>query len=166
MKTLREFLTKVFFFTVLISLGACAGNEEPDGVEEMSAGVEGELFTLSEDFDTAFGRKIPITRVKTDLTIQGTNNIGKGFVFKISPYEGTGTYLLGPASKTEHLATWINDSKDLSHYTTGFEGTMGKIVVTEDLGNKLVGTFEFTAKSSETSQIKRITFGTFKINLQ
>lgn len=166
MKTILESLAKSFLILALLCMGACTGSEEPVGEEEMSASIGSEVFANSDDFDTVFGRKIPITRIKTILTIQGTNNLGKGFIFKISPYEGKGTYNFGPLSSTEHLATWINDAKDTSHFTTAFGGTTGKLVVSEDTGKMLKGTFEFTAKSSETSPVKKISFGTFKVNLQ
>lgn len=142
------------------------GSDKPLVEEVMSAVVGGDIFTLSEDFDTSFARKIAGNQSTTVLIIQGTNNLGKGFIFRISPYKGLGNYNLGPASTSDHLATWIDDAKDLSHFTTGFEGTSGQFVVAEDLEDRIGGTFEFNAKSSETSPIKKIESGVFKINLQ
>lgn len=161
-----RFLAKRIVILSFFIFGACVGSDEPAGVETMSALIDGDLFSLSDDFDTAFGRKIPITRVNTVLTIQGTNNLGKGFIFKIAPYGGIGTYDLGPASLTDHLATWINDAEDTTHFTTGFEGTSGQFIVTEDSGGRIGGTFNFTAKSSNNSPTKKINSGLFKINLQ
>lgn len=163
---MRGFLAKKIGLFIFFILGACIGSDKPVVEEVMSALVAGDIFTLSEDFDTSFGRKIASNQSTTILVIQATNNLGQGFIFRISPYEGLGTYIFGPASGTDHLATWIDDAKDLSYFTTGFEDTLGQFVVTEDLEDRIGGTFEFNAKSSETSPVKKIETGVFKISLQ
>ncbi len=156
---------KAALFVIFIALIACSGEENPTGNEEISASVSGlGTFTSSEDFDTVFGTKV-VTDTATILNIQGTDNSGKGFLLRISSYEGPGTYELG-VDTLDNLAIWINGPTAGDQYSTAFQGTSGSILVSEDAEGVVEGTFGFTGKLSETSASKTITNGKFKVNLQ
>lgn len=164
MKTSVATLGKVALFGIFIGFIACSGDERPTGNEEISASVSGVgAFTSSKDFDTVFGTKVVTTA--TILQIQGTDNSGRGFVLRISTYDGPGTYEMGVDS-TGNLAIWINGPTAGDQYSTGFEGTSGSIVVAEEAEGVVDGSFAFTGKLSDTSAAKTITNGKFKVNLQ
>lgn len=165
MKTIVFSLGKAALFGLLIAFVACSGEENPSGNEEISASVSGVgSFTSSKDFDTVFGTKV-VTETATALNIQGTDNSGKGFLLRISPYDGPGTYELGVVDN-ENLAIWINGPTTGDQYSSAFQGSSGSIVVSADAGGIVEGTFGFTGKLSDTSGAKTITNGKFKVNLQ
>jgi Family of unknown function (DUF6252) len=165
MKTIVFPLVKTALFSILIALVACSGEENPSGNEEISASVSGVgSFTSSKDFDTVFGTKV-VTEIATSLNIQGTDNSGKGFLLRISPYDGPGTYELGVADN-ENLAIWINGPTPGDQYSTAFQGSSGSIVVSADAEGIVEGTFGFTGKLNDTSAAKTITNGKFKVNFQ
>lgn len=165
MKTIVAVLGKVALFGIFIAFVACSGDENPTGNEEISASVSGVgTFTSSKDFDTVFGTKVVIGTATT-LNIQGTDNSGKGFLLRISSYDGPGTYELGVAA-LENLAIWINGPTAGDQYSTAYSGTSGSIVVSADAEEVVEGTFGFTGKLSDTSAAKTITNGKFKVNLR
>lgn len=156
---------KAVLFGIFIAFIACSGEENPTGNEEISASVSGVgTFASSKDFDTVFGTKV-VTGTATTLNIQGTDNSGKGFLLRISSYEGPGTYELG-IDKLENLAIWINGPTAGDQYSTAFQGTSGSIVVSADEEGVVEGTFGFTGKLSDTSASKTVTNGKFKVNLR
>lgn len=107
MKTFVATLGKAVLFGIFIAFIACSGEENPAVKEEISASVSGlGTFTSSEDFDTVFGTKV-VSGTATTLNIQGTDNSGKGFLLRISLYQGPGTYELG-VDTLENLAIWMN----------------------------------------------------------
>jgi hypothetical protein len=156
MKKLNNFLILVSLFSFQMVFTSCGKSEEPIIEEKITAIVSDKEFSTSIDFDTVFGRKVPITKVVTTLVIQGTNNLGQGFMFRITPYNGVGVYEFDAKDK---LATWINDANDERHYTTEFAGTSGKLVISKDSENIIEGTFEFSAKNKESSELIKIING-------
>jgi hypothetical protein len=155
MKKLNNFLILISLYSFLMVFTSC-GKEDPAIEEKITAFVSEEEFSTSKDFDTVFGRKVPITKVVTTLIIQGTNNLGQGFIFRITPYNGVGVYEFDAKEK---LATWINDANDEKHYTTEFAGTSGRLVISKDSENIIEGTFEFSAKNEESSDLIEIING-------
>jgi hypothetical protein len=156
MKKLNKFLILTCLCCFQMFLTSCGKSEEPILEEKITAIVSEEEFSTSKDFDTVFGRKMPITKVVTTLIIQGTNNLGQGFIFRITPYNGVGVYEFDTKDK---LATWINDASDEKHYTTEFAGTSGRMVISKDSKNSIEGTFEFSAKNEESSDLIEIING-------
>lgn len=155
MKKLNNFLILISLFSFLMVFTSC-GKEDPAIEEKITAVVSEEEFSTSKDFDTVFGRKVPITKVVTTLIIQGTNNLGQGFIFRITPYNGVGVYEFDAKDK---MATWIKDANDEKHYTTEFAGTAGRLVISKDSENIIEGTFEFSAKNEESSDLVEIING-------
>ncbi len=165
MKTIVATLGKAALTGIFIAFIACSGDEIPSGKEEISASVSGVgTFTSSKDFDTVFGTKL-VTGTAIILSIQGTDNVGKGILLRITSYDGPGTYELGVAT-SENLATWINGPTAGDQYSSLFQGTSGSIVVFKEEDGVIEGTFGFTAKLSDTSAAKTITNGKFKVNLR
>lgn len=165
MKKIVATLGKAALTGIFIAFIACSGDETPLGKEEISASVSGVgTFTSSKDFDTVFGTKL-VTGTAIILSIQGTDNIGKGILLRIATYDGPGTYELGVAT-SENLATWINGPTVGDQYSTLFQGTSGSIVVFDEGDGVVEGTFGFTAKLSDASATKTISNGKFKVNLR
>ena len=165
MKTIVATLGKVALFGIFSLFVACSEDDIPTVNEEISASVSGfGTFTSSKDFDTVFGTKVT-TSTSTILNIQGTDNSGKGFLLRISLYEGPGTYELG-VDTPENLAIWINGPTTGDQYFTKFQGTSGSIVVSQDAEGTVEGAFGFIGKLSGTSTAKTITNGKFKVSLR
>ncbi len=164
MKTLKSAIRKIALIGILIAFGACSTDENPSADEEITASVSGiGTFTSSKDFDTVYGTKIT-SGTATTLTIQGTDNSGKGFVLRISEYSGPATYELG-FNKVD-FASWINGLTVADQFSTINQGSSGRIVVSEDNKELVEGTFEFVGKMSDTSSSITVTNGKFKVNLQ
>jgi hypothetical protein len=155
---------KTFLFLAFLLFLGCSGEETPLVKEEISASVSGEApFVSSKEFDTVFGTKVILGKTTT-LILQGTDASGRGFLLRVSPYEGPKTYEFG-MDPANNLAVWINRIKPKESYSTDFKDTSGNLVVTLDENRVLEGTFGFKGKLSDTSAVKTVTNGKFKVNL-
>jgi hypothetical protein len=168
MKNLSKILRKASFLLFVIAFMACSSEDgqNPSGsAEEFSGDVAGVGFiTASKDFDTISGTKISAGGT-TIISLQGTDNSGKGFMLRFTTYNGPGTYDLGFAN-IANSATFINGVAVGQQYSTAYQGTSGKIIVTVDDGKRMEGTFEFVGKVNNTSASMTVTNGKFKVNLQ
>lgn len=168
MSMLIDILRKAALLGFFIAFMACTpedGQDPSGGAEEFSGEVAGVgSISASKDFDTISGTKI--TAAGTSIVMmQGTDNSGKGFMLRISSYNGTGTYDLG-FTNIANTATFIEGISAGQQYSTAYQGTSGKITVTVDDGKRLEGTFEFVGKVNNTSAARTVTNGKFKVNLQ
>ncbi len=168
MSMLIDILRKAALLGFFIAFMACTpedGQDSSGGTEEFSGEVAGVgSISASKDFDTISGTKI--TAAGTSIVMmQGTDNSGKGFMLRISTYNGTGTYDLG-FTNIANTATFIEGTAVGQQYSTAFQGTSGKITVTVDDGKRLEGTFDFVGKVNNTSASRTVTNGKFKVNLQ
>lgn len=168
MKSVNEFLRKVALLGFFVAFMACSSDDgqDPQGVaEEFVAEVSGQgTISASKDYDTVSGTKISAGGVNV-VVLQGTDNSGKGFMLRLSTYDGTGTYDLG-FTNIANTATFIGGTALGEQYSTAYQGTSGSIVVTSDDGKRLEGTFEFVGKVNNTSSAVTVTNGKFKVNLQ
>jgi hypothetical protein len=162
--TLRKAALLGFF----IAFMACTpedGQDSSGAAEEFSGDVAGVgAITASKDFDTISGTKVSAAGASI-LMMQGTDNSGKGFMLRISTYNGTGTYDLG-FTNIANTATFIEGIAVGQQYSTAYQGTSGKITITADDGKRIEGTFEFVGKINNTSASRTVTNGKFKVNLQ
>jgi hypothetical protein len=161
-------LSKAALLGFFIAFMACTSD---DGQDLSGAGEEfvGEVagvgtISASKDFDTVSGTKVSAAGANL-VMMQGTDNSGKGFMLRISTYNGPGTYELGFAN-IANTATFIEGISVGQQYSTAFQGTSGKIIITADDGKRLEGTFEFVGKINTTSVTRTVTNGKFKVNLQ
>lgn len=120
-------------------------------------------FPASKDFDTISGTKVSASGTNI-IDLQGTDNSGKGFLLRLSTYNGTGTYDLGFSNIAN--TTYIVGTSVGQQYTTTYQGTSGEITVASDDGQRLDGTFEFLGKVNNTSTSVTVSNGKFKVNLQ
>ena len=168
MKITIEILRKAALLGFFIAFMACSSEDGQDvsgAAEELTAEVAGVgTFSASKDFDTIAGTKISAGGANI-VAVLGTDNTGKGFSLRISTYNGTGTYDLGPAN-IANTATWIGGTAVGQQYSTAFLGTSGKITVTADDGKRIEGTFEFVGKVNNASATVNVTKGKFKANFQ
>ena len=168
MKNWIRILEKIALLSFFLAFMACTNDDGQDvsgGAEEFVADVAGVgKISASKDFDTISGTKIAAGGSNT-VVLQGTDNSGKGFMLRLSTYNGTGTYDLG-FSNIANTATYIGGTAAGQQYSTSYQGTSGKIVVSSDDGKRLEGTFEFVGKLNNTSTSVTVTNGTFKVNLQ
>ncbi|WP_304901732.1 DUF6252 family protein [Algoriphagus sp.] len=168
MKITVEILRKVSLLLFFIAFMACSSEDGQDvsgAKEEFSGDVAGVgTISASKDFDTVSGTKITAAGT-TVMTLQGTDNSGKGFMLRFTTYNGPGTYDLGFAN-IANSATYIGGVAVGQQYSTAYQGTSGKITVTADDGKRIEGTFEFVGKVNNTSASMTVTNGKFKVNLQ
>lgn len=168
MKTTIEILQKVLLLLFFIAFMACSNDDGQDvsGAEEVFSGNVAGVGTIaaSKDFDTVSGTKIAAGGANV-LVLQGTDNTGKGFMLRLTTYNGTGTYDLG-FTNIANSATYIGGTAMGEQYSTAYQGTSGKIIVTADDGKRVEGTFEFVGKVNNASTAVTVTNGEFKVNLQ
>lgn len=168
MSMLTNILRKAALLGFFIAFMACTSEDGQDlsgSAEEFSGEVAGVgSISASKDFDTISGTKISAAGA-TIVMMQGTDNSGKGFMLRITTYNGTGTYDLG-FTNIANTATFIEGISAGQQYSTAYQGTSGKITVTVDDGKRLEGTFEFVGKVNNTSAARTVTNGKFKVNLQ
>ena len=168
MKNLSEILRKASLLLFVIAFMACSNDDGQDvsgAGEEFSAEVAGVgTITASKDFDTVSGTKISAGGTNV-VVLQGTDNSGKGFMIRFTTYNGPGTYDLG-FTNIANTATYIGGTALGEQYSTSYQGTSGKIIVTADDGKRVEGTFEFVGKVNNTSSSMTVTNGKFKVNLQ
>jgi hypothetical protein len=105
------------------------------------------------------------------MTLQGTDNSGKGFNFVINGYDGVGTYTFGGASLGFIVGNWIeanaSNPTNSQTWTAPYDNDdiRGEIQFSSDDGDKVQGTFSFTCKNSNgDGSIKDITEGSFDVN--
>jgi len=168
MKNWIELLRRAALLSFFIAFMACSSEDGQDvsgGAEEFAADVAGVgTISASKDFDTVSGTKISVAGTNV-VVLQGTDNSGKGFMLRLSTYNGTGTYDLG-FTNIANTATYIGGTSMGEQYSTAFQGTSGKITVSSDDGKRLEGSFEFVGKVNNTSSSVNVTNGKFKVNLQ
>lgn len=155
----------VGFFIAFMACSSEDGQDVSGAAEEFTATVAGiGTISASKDFDTISGTKVGAAGINV-VVLQGTDNSGKGFMLRMSTYNGPGTYDLG-FGNIANTATFIAGTSMGEQYSTAYQGTTGKIVVTADDGKRLEGTFEFVGKVNNTSSTHTVTNGSFKVNLQ
>ena len=163
-----DILRKAALLGFFIAFMACTpeDGQDPSGAaEEFSGDVAGVgTITASRDFDTISGTKVSAAGASI-LMMQGTDNSGKGFMLRISTYNGAGTYDLG-FTNIANTATFIEGVAVGQQYSTAYQGTSGKITITADDGKRIEGKFEFVGKINNTSASRTVTNGKFKVNLQ
>lgn len=168
MENLSEILRKASLLLFVIAFMACSSEDgqDPSGSAEEFVGDVAGVGTISnsKDFDTVSGTKISAGGANV-VVLQGTDNSGKGFMIRFTTYNGPGTYDLGFAN-IANSATFIGGTAMGEQYSTAYQGTSGKIIVTSDDGERIEGTFEFVGKVTNTSGSMTVTNGQFKVNLQ
>lgn len=168
MKNAIEILRKASLLMFFLAFMACSNDDGQDvskSDEEFVADVAGVgKVSNSPDFDTVSGTKISAAGT-TILALQGTDNSGKGFMLRLSTFNGPGTYDLG-FGNIANTATYIGGTGMGEQYSTAYQGTSGKIVVTAEDGKVIEGTFEFVGKVNNTSSSVTVTNGKFKVKFQ
>jgi len=168
MKTLR-FLSLI----LMVSLAVVSCKKDDDGGDggttangTVSAKVDGASFTSQPAFTVA--NTITANGITT-VTIQGSDNSGKGIVLVINGFEGTGTYDIGGGANVFVTGSYIeaNASNPTASqsWMAPFDATVaGEIQFSESTATKVKGTFSFTAKNTQDNSIKNITEGSFNID--
>jgi hypothetical protein len=156
MDNLSDLWRKASLLLFVIAFLACSSEDGQDvsGIgEEFTAEVAGVgSISASIDFDTVSGTKISAGGANV-VALQGTDNSGKVFMIRFTNYTGPGTYNLGFAN-IANSATFIGGTAMGEQYSTAFQGTSGKVIVTSGDGKRIEGTFEFVGKVSNTSAAK------------
>lgn len=168
MRNLIEILRKAALLSFFVAFMACSNDDGQDvsGGNEVFTGDVAGVGTIaaSKDYDTVSGTKVAAGG-STIVILQGTDNSGKGFMIRLSTYNGPGEYTLG-FTNIANSATYIGGTAMGEQYSTAFQGTSGKITVDSDDDKRIEGTFEFVGKVNNTSSAMTVTNGSFKVNLQ
>ncbi len=101
------------------------------------------------------------------LSIFGSDLNGKTITLGINgSYDGVGTYNIGGGANVFVNATYSEASTSgVTAWQAPFDDTVaGEINISESSDTKVVGTFNFTAKTSDGSSTKVITEGSFNVD--
>lgn len=165
--------TCLIALTVLFSLTSCSSDDDGGSSGNAAAGtisakVDGANFQSNQMLSTA--NKVTAGS-STSLTLQGTDNSGKGFNFVINGFEGEGSYDIGGDNLVFVVANYVeaNVSNPLNTQTwtapfddTTVRGSISFSTVTDD---NVQGTFQFTSKNPNDDTLKNITEGSFDLEV-
>ncbi|MFC7356626.1 DUF6252 family protein [Jejudonia soesokkakensis] len=158
-------------FFVSVAMIACksdddAGSGGNAGNGKVQAKVNGSDFESNRDFTVANQSS---SGSSTTVTIQGSDNDGKGIVLVINGFEGEGSYDIGGSNTVFVVATYVeaNASNPMNSQTWSapFDSTVaGEVNVTSVTSSKIEGTFNFNAKNNNDNSMRNITEGSFNVN--
>ena len=171
MKSNFLMLSAMFMF---LFIGTTSCSDDDDGglggiaaSGTVTAKVDGANFQSNEMLSTAN----KVTQGPADvMTLQGTDNSGKGFQFTINGYDGEGTYTFGGASLGFIVGNWIeanaSDPLNSQTWTATYDNddVRGEINISSDSGDNITGTFEFTCKNPNDGSVKTVTEGSFDLD--
>lgn len=165
--------SKNTMYTLLIALALVftSCNKDDDGGDggdaasgTVKAKVDGANFTSASQ--TTNATLINAGGTST-LSIFGSDLNGKTITLGINgSYDGVGTYNIGGGANVFVNATYSEGSTSgVTAWQAPFDSTVaGEINISESSDTKVVGTFNFTAKTSDGNSTKVITEGSFNIN--
>lgn len=130
-------------------------NTPATGNGTMTAKVAGASFTAS--------LAVQASKSGGVLSVAGTGSDGQ-INIAIPSYTGPATYTIGGGAFT--TATYATTSAPITAYSANTVIGSGNVVVTEETGGYVKGTFSFTAYGSGGTTSKAITEGNFNIKLQ
>lgn len=158
----------LILLALLVVVG-CSKDDEGGSGGSTTAGtveakVDGSSFTSNSSFTAA--QKVDAGG-STTVTIQGSDNSGKGIVFVINDFDGVGTYNIGGGANISVVASYIEVSaSSQSAWQAPYdESIAGELKISED-GESVKGTFHFTAENIQDQSMKEITEGSFNVEFQ
>lgn len=172
MKSNFLFIGALFLF--LIFSTSCSSDDDGGSGGNAAAGtVTAKIDGANFQSNTMLSTANKVTQGAADvMTLQGTDNSGKGFNFAINGYEGEGTYTFGGASLGFIVGNYIeanaSDPLNSQTWTAPYdnEDIRGEISISSDSGDNVKGTFEFTCKNfNGDGSIKTITEGSFDLDV-
>jgi hypothetical protein len=168
MKNVKKFTLILF---VSLAMFACksdddAGDGGNAGNGSVQAKVNGSNFESNRDFTVASQTSSGST---TTVTIQGTNNDGKGIVLIINGFEGEGTYSVGGNNMVFVVGTYveadISNPMNTQTWSAPFDTSVaGEVNVTSVTSTKIEGSFNFNAKNNNDNSMRNITDGSFNVD--
>lgn len=161
-------------YTVLIGLalvftGTSCSSDDDGGGGNAAAGtvqakVDGSNFSSNTQTTTA-----TLVSANNTLAIYGSDLAGKTITLNIvGVYDGEGTYQIGGGANVAVNASYTEGTASgVTAWQAPFDSSVaGEIKISsQTTSEKVVGTFNFTAKTSDGSSTKVITEGSFNINI-
>jgi len=168
MKTMKNTMYTVFIALALVFTGtSCSSDDDGGGTAAagtIQAKVDGSNFTSSTQTTNA-----TYVAAGNSLVLFGTDLTGKTITLNImGVYDGPGTYSIGGGANVAVNASYSEASTSgVTAWQAPFDDTVaGEINISSQTTNeKVVGTFNFTARTSDGSSTKVITEGSFNINI-
>lgn len=169
-KLVTQSLVVVF---LLVSLLSCSSDDDGGAAGSAANGtitakVDGANFQSNEMLSMATKVSAGAT---TTLTLQGTDNTGKGFNFGINGYEGEGSYEIGGNNLVFVVASYVEGNASnptaTQTWTAPYDNTSlrGSISIVSETDDKVEGTFEFTCKNPNDGSVKTISDGSFNLEI-
>lgn len=168
MKTFKHVFLSLITIASL-SLTGCSSDDDGGsggdaGKGTIKAKVDGVQFTSLEI--TSIANKVTAGGVTT-LTLQG-NTSSQAITMIVIGYEGEGTYQISDSNvfiSATYVEPNISDPLNSPTWSAPYQdsGIIGEINVSEETSDNIVGTFNFTAKSSADGSTKVITDGSFDL---
>ncbi len=170
MKTMKNTIYTVLIGLALVFSGtSCSGDDDGGDGGTASSGtvqakVDGSNFASNNQATTA-----TLVSANNTLAIYGTDLNGKTITLNIiGVYDGEGTYQIGGGANVMVNASYSEASgSGVTAWQAPFDSSVaGEINISSQTNSeKVVGTFNFTAKTSDGSSTKVITEGSFNINI-
>lgn len=164
---------KILALTFFVSLLVFSCKKDDDGGDggdaaagTITAKVNGANFSSNTSFTVA--NKVTAGGTTT-VTLQGSNNDGKGIVLIINGFEGTGSYNIGGGANVFVTGSYVEanagNPQASQTWMAPFDATVaGEINISEVNDTKIKGTFNFNAKNTNDNSTRNITDGSFDIN--
>ena len=169
MKTIKFICAFVLLSTALL-FSSCNDDDGGSDGSAASGTITGKVNGTTVTSDTALTVASRVTAGSTtSLTMQGTNFDGKGFSFNIASFNGEGTYEIGGSSLVFVTGNYIEGNAvnpmDTKIWSAPFDddSLRGEIKFSTVTENKVIGTFQFTAKNPADGSTRQITEGSFNV---
>lgn len=162
MKTLAKFLFISFLAVSLLS--GCSKKEDDNTEPENNNTAAGSL--SCKVAGTAWTASLAVVATNSGgvLTVTGSDSNAKQCQVIVYNPDGTGTYTLGGSMTNPSTGRWTESlDPNTGTYTTSMGLGTGTVEITELTDTSIKGTFSFTAKNLEQTDIS-ITEGSFNAN--
>lgn len=171
MKTLKTHSAILLLSILSIIMLSCSSDDDGGGTSGDADFITAKVAGNNWSTDSNYGDLV-VAQISNDvLLVQGSNNAGEAITIQLYNYTGTGTYRIGTSAtdgsmlmhyKANTNTAWINN------FITQLGGGVpkGEVIVTEDDGVIVKGTFKFEGYNEEASpNVLSITDGNFRAHI-
>lgn len=171
MKTIKTNSAILLLSILSIIMLSCSSDDDGGGTSGDADFITAKVADNDWSTDSNYADLV-VAQISNDiLVIQGSNNEGEAMTIQVNNYAGTGTYRIGSSAtdgsmlmhyKANTNTAWINN------IATQMAGGVpkGEVIVTEDDGVMVEGTFKFEGYNEEASpNVLSITDGNFRAHI-
>lgn len=172
MKTFKTH-SAIFLLSILsIIMFSCSSDDDGGDTSGDADFITAKVADIDWSTDSNYGDLVAAHISNGVLLVQGSNNAGEAMTIQVYNYTGTGTYRIGTSatdgSMLMHYKANINTAW-INNIATQMGGGVpkGEVIVTEDDGVMVKGTFKFEGYNEEASpNVLSITDGNFRAHME